>query len=187
MSQISTSGLSHKQEPKYATNGGGKLFNRATGNVIPDDEPVMIFRAQDRNVVPMLWAYYDTCLNADHRAVIKSRISDFERFAEAHPERMKEPDSNLQELAGANLSATAPTPRCETTSTQGLSAHAAWPFPTISDDVGITAAGQAHQSRPMESGGGGSFGGGGAEASYSDSSGSSSSSSGDSCSSSSSD
>lgn len=104
-------GLSQKQEPKYTTaTASGRVVNRATGKPIGDDEPIMIFRAQDKNVVPMLWAYYDTCVNADHRAVIKSRIADFERFATEHPDRMKEPDSNLRELASANLIGTPATP-----------------------------------------------------------------------------
>lgn len=100
-------GLSQAQEPKYTTaTASGRIVNRATGKPIQDDEPIMIFRAQDKNVVPMLWSYYDTCVNADHRAVIKSRIADFERFAKEHPERMKEPDSSLHDLASASLTGT---------------------------------------------------------------------------------
>jgi hypothetical protein len=99
-------GLPATQEPKYTTTIDGKLMNRSTGRNIPDDEPVMVFRAQDRNAVVAMRAYYMTCSDADHKAVIKSRIADFERFALEHPERMKEPDSNLQELASANLTGT---------------------------------------------------------------------------------
>ena len=100
-------GLSQAQEPKYTTaSASGRIVNRSTGKPIPDDEPVMVFRAQDRNAVPMLWAYYDACQIPDHKAVIKSRIADFERFAKEHPERMKEPDSSLHDLASASLTGT---------------------------------------------------------------------------------
>lgn len=87
-------GLSQAQEPKYTTaTASGRIVNRDTGKAIPDDEPVMIFRAQDKRAVPALWGYHDACVDLAHRAVIKARIADFERFAEAHPERTKEPDT----------------------------------------------------------------------------------------------
>lgn len=87
-------GLSQAQEPKYTTaSATGRIVNRETGKPIPDYEPVMIFRAQDKRAVPALWGYHDACTDAGHRAVIKARIADFERFAVEHPDRMKEPDS----------------------------------------------------------------------------------------------
>lgn len=87
-------GLSQDQEPKYTTaTSSGRIVNRETGKPIPDFEPVMIFRAQDVRAVPALWGYHDACVDIAHRAVIKARIADFERFAKEYPERMKEPDS----------------------------------------------------------------------------------------------
>lgn len=100
--------MKQSQEPKYDVDLNGQIINRATGKTIPSDEPVMIFRAQDRRAVTALKAYYVSCNLPDHRAVVASRIADFERFAKDHPERMKEPDSNLQELASANLTGTNP-------------------------------------------------------------------------------
>lgn len=89
-------GLSQAQEPKYTTSGkNGRLVNRATGTAIPDDEPVLIFRAQDRHAVHAMRAYALVCEQPDHIAVIEQRIADFERFAAANPQRMKEPDSPL--------------------------------------------------------------------------------------------
>jgi hypothetical protein len=97
-------GLSQKQEPKYtASSKTGRLVNRSTGIAIPDDEPVMVFRAKDRHAIGAIAYYLQLCANPDHRAVIKSRMSDFQAFAAANPERMKEPDSSLQDLAGANV------------------------------------------------------------------------------------
>ncbi len=99
----SSFGLQHGQEPKYGVNNAGRLFNRATGVEIPDDEPVMVFRAKDRKAVVALQAYFDACSHPDHRVVVKSRIFDFTEFAALHPERMKEPDSNLRETSQANV------------------------------------------------------------------------------------
>lgn len=91
------------QEPKYDCTPDGRIVNRSTSAVIPDDEPLMIFRARDKHARTAIAAYIANCSNADHRAVVKSRLLDFEEFAKANPDRMKEPDSSLQDLAGANV------------------------------------------------------------------------------------
>jgi hypothetical protein len=89
-------GLLPVQEPKYTTSSKtGRLVNRDTGKPIPDDEPVMVFRAQDKRAVPALWGYFDSCTDLAHRDVIRARISDFEKFAKEHLDRMKEPDTTL--------------------------------------------------------------------------------------------
>jgi len=96
-------GLPVAQEPKYTTTRHGRLVNRSSGVPIPDDEPVFVLRAKDRNAAKALEAYMQSCANADHRAVAKSRVLDFLEFAARHPERMKEPDSSKQDLASANV------------------------------------------------------------------------------------
>jgi hypothetical protein len=97
-------GLSQKQEPKYTTSRlHGRIVNRSSGDPIPDDEPVMIFRAQDRHARLAIAAYLSLVNNPDHAAVVKSRLLDFDAFALAHPDRMKEPDSSLQDVAVANV------------------------------------------------------------------------------------
>lgn len=103
MDQTTTHGLPVTQERKYNTTPDGRLVNRSTGVRIPDDEPVFILRAKDRNAIATLWDYLRHCRNADHCAVIKSRIQDFHAFAKANPERMKEPTSNVNELAHADI------------------------------------------------------------------------------------
>jgi len=80
------------QEPKYDADEHGRLFSRASNQSIPDDEPVMIFRAQDRHAVDMLNHYIGLCNDAEHRQVVRQRVTDFMEFAAKHPERMKEPD-----------------------------------------------------------------------------------------------
>lgn len=83
--------LSKAQEPKYDTNADGKIVNRATGKVIPDNEPVMIFRAKDARALFGLKGYLDACNDPAFRAVVKRRIADFEAFQKANPELVREP------------------------------------------------------------------------------------------------
>lgn len=118
-------GIERKQEPKYTVNVHGRIVNRSTGTVIPNDEPVMIFRAQDKRAVPALWAYCRACTDPAHQEVIKARIAEFERFEAEHPERMKEPDSNPQELATAGVAGTPATPGGANPPVEGQNAAAA--------------------------------------------------------------
>lgn len=69
-----------------------KLYNRKSGNVIPDDEPVMVFRARDVHAAKAIGFYRELCENAEHKAIVQDRLDDFTRFAAEHPDRMKEPD-----------------------------------------------------------------------------------------------
>lgn len=84
------------QDPKYdieVTTDGAQLVNSISGKPIPLDEPIFIFRAQDRKALPHLSSYKNDCANGQHAAVVSCRIGEFEQFAASHPERMKEPDS----------------------------------------------------------------------------------------------
>ncbi len=87
-------GLTTKQEPKYTTaTKDGRLVNRATGKPIPDDEPVFVLRAQDALALPALEAYVSLAGDHQHAYAVEQRIASFVEFAEAHPERMKLPDT----------------------------------------------------------------------------------------------
>lgn len=81
-----------KQEPKYDVNEGC-IFNRATHEVIPDDEPVMIFRAKDKNAAATIAFYVKLCRDREHQAIAKDRLHAFVNFSLQYPERMKEPDT----------------------------------------------------------------------------------------------
>lgn len=86
--------MRESQEPKYdAING--QIVNRATGNPIPDDEPIFILRAKDIRAVGALKRYQQFCTDTEHRAVVGKRIVDFESFARTHYDRMKEPDTRV--------------------------------------------------------------------------------------------
>lgn len=91
--------MSPEQEPKYSAfcqcceTHHSRIVNRATGEPIPDDEPVFILRARDRHAARALQAYADLCHDAEHVMIVQRRIRDFLDFDAMHPDRMKEPDS----------------------------------------------------------------------------------------------
>lgn len=84
-------GLPLAQEPKYTVNGSA-IVNRASGEAIPADEPVFIFRARDKRAIPALNVYAEWC-KGSHYAAVRKRIKHFRQFQSRHPERMKEPDT----------------------------------------------------------------------------------------------
>lgn len=93
-------GLSIIQERKY-TVVAGKIVNRATGKAIPDDEPIMIFRAKDRKSVGMMIAYMAMCEDENHIAVVQGRMDDFVEWQKANQDKVREPDSDPSCLPGA--------------------------------------------------------------------------------------
>ncbi len=84
------------QDPKYGLRDG-RLVNTASGEVIPLDEPVFLFRARDKVAVHALRAYLQLIQDREpvsaHVDAVSKRIADFEQFATAHPMRMKWPDT----------------------------------------------------------------------------------------------
>jgi hypothetical protein len=95
-SLVASEGLSIAQEPKYTVNGSA-IMNRASGEAIPADEPVFIFRARDVRAVGALSRYASVVAlhsSEDHWLAVMGRIDDFVRFRRDHPERMKEPDTD---------------------------------------------------------------------------------------------
>jgi hypothetical protein len=94
--------MNFDQENKYDIEANldgisGYLVNRASGERIPDDEPVIIFRARDVHVIPMLQVYTSSCRDPEHRVAIATRMQDFAAFRSRFPERMKEPDTVIIE------------------------------------------------------------------------------------------
>ena len=69
----------------------GQFINRVSGEAIPDDEPVMIFRARDRHALAVLAFYRGLVADEHHKQAVDDRILEFTSFAEAHAGRMKEP------------------------------------------------------------------------------------------------
>ena len=89
--------MTNTQEPKY-TIQDGQLVNRSSGEAIPSDEPVMIFRARDRHAEAMIHYYAELVTDEEHKIIVKERADDFARFRRKNPERMKEPDTARAEL-----------------------------------------------------------------------------------------
>lgn len=99
-------GLSLKQEPKYTVNAHA-IVNRASGEEIPADEPVFIFRARDKLAVRALEDYALRCSDGQHYAAVRKRIKHFRAFASRHQDRMKLPDTapvsaSAQAVEGTN-------------------------------------------------------------------------------------
>lgn len=83
--------MKETQEPKYDVTNDGHIINRKTGRIIPDDEPIFILRARDKHAIKVMGNYADLCSVKGHIDVVNSRIQDFKNFADANPERMREP------------------------------------------------------------------------------------------------
>lgn len=87
------------QEPKYMIvdeHGNelpdARIANRATGQTIPDEEPILIVRGKDRHAPGFIAGYVDRCENVDHQHAVRARLGVFDQFQADHPERVKEPD-----------------------------------------------------------------------------------------------
>lgn len=69
-----------------------RLVKKSDEQPIPDDEPVFIFRAQDRKALTPLVAYGVILNKLQAKKSLTEAVNDFRRFQELHPDRMKEPD-----------------------------------------------------------------------------------------------
>ena len=87
-------------DPKYDFKNQ-RIVNAASGELIPLDEPCMIFRARDVWAVYAIESYLDDIEvgigddDTSHVTAVKERVEAFRRFAREHPERMKGPDTDL--------------------------------------------------------------------------------------------
>ena len=86
-------GLSLEQEPKYTTDGR-HIINRATGEPIPSDEPIFIFRARDTYAGGLIGLYLRMLVRGVHSAAVFERCRQFAEFRARHPARMKYPDTD---------------------------------------------------------------------------------------------
>jgi hypothetical protein len=93
-------------DPKYHVECGsaGMALNHcivmtSNGQPIPEDEPLILFRARDRHALDTLMHYRDLCeldeCTEYHLQGIEDRIAAFQQFASEHPERMKQPGITL--------------------------------------------------------------------------------------------
>lgn len=90
-------------DPKYRT---GPIINTASGEPIPQDEPCFIFRARDRMSLVVLEFYWELATeqgDEEHAEAIRQCIEEFYAFKENHPERMKQPDTDLKHQGRFNF------------------------------------------------------------------------------------
>lgn len=69
----------------------GYFVNRVSGEKIPQDEPVILFRARDQHSLSVLKFYESLITDQHHRAALIDKIGEFRSFKNNHPDRMKEP------------------------------------------------------------------------------------------------
>ena len=89
-------GESTRSEIEYATKlqlPVRYLTKEATVSDQPN-EPVFVLYASDWQAVPTLNFYIDRCENIERALALTKRMSDFGKFALAHPELMKESDAD---------------------------------------------------------------------------------------------
>lgn len=77
--------------------GAPKLFNRSTGELVPDDVPKILFLATDRVFNPAILQEYRRLCERDgckrsHLDGLVGRLHAFARFLEDQGGRMKQPD-----------------------------------------------------------------------------------------------
>lgn len=74
---------------------GDQIIKTSNGEVLPQDEPLFLIRGRDRLALAALLAYRDLSTrdgcNDFHFESIDREIARFEKFAQDHPERMKQP------------------------------------------------------------------------------------------------
>lgn len=72
-----------------------KIVKHTNGTAIPDDEPVILFRARDYLALPMLNYYRELCRRDGATDFQLNSMDDmlkkFEHFRDMHPDIMKQP------------------------------------------------------------------------------------------------
>ncbi len=87
-------GMPESQEPKYGIRDN-RIYVRASGEFIPFEEPIFLFRAKDDLAVNALIGYRNLCMNDEHVKIVDKRISAFLDFADKYPNRMKVADTAI--------------------------------------------------------------------------------------------
>lgn len=79
---------------KYQTSGD---ITKLDGTPVPEDEPLVLFRAKDNLLVPLLEHYKQMCINAGsypkHVELLELRIQDIKKWQAQNPERLNVPGS----------------------------------------------------------------------------------------------
>ncbi|MEO5627613.1 MAG: hypothetical protein ABIQ89_01875 [Candidatus Saccharimonadales bacterium] len=85
-----------KIDEKYQTTGD---ITKLDGTPIPEDEPLILFRAHDKLLLPLLEDYMKLCIDSGspekHLGLLKQRIDAIKAWQETNTEKLKVPGSNL--------------------------------------------------------------------------------------------
>ena len=77
----------------------GQIFKTSNGEIVPEDEPLFLFRARDHLAILGLQAYRALCIEDNcteyHLKMLDEQIQIFQAFANMHPKRMKQPGCTL--------------------------------------------------------------------------------------------
>lgn len=77
-------------ERKYEIKNN-QLVKRSDGALVPENEPLFIFRAKDRKALAALLAYNMILDHLPQKAAVTKSIEDFRKFALNNPDKMSEP------------------------------------------------------------------------------------------------
>ena len=81
-------------EPKYAVDTySRKIVNRQSNRPLHDQEPVVVFRAQDARLPAVLATYLLDCTDRHHRLAIALRLVQVLEWQVLNPDKVKEPDT----------------------------------------------------------------------------------------------
>jgi hypothetical protein len=69
----------------------GRFVNRVSGEEIPDDEPVIIFRARDVHALGTLRWYLSRVKDPHHKLAVQEALRAFIAYQTATPWALKEP------------------------------------------------------------------------------------------------
>ena len=86
----------------------GQFVNRVSGEAIPLDEPVIIFRARDKHSLGVLEHYRGLATDPHHQQAIDDRIQDFGSWRELNADRLKGPGITRHIRIGRNSGVSTP-------------------------------------------------------------------------------
>lgn len=69
----------------------GRFINRISGEEIPADEPVFVFRGRDLYAIEVLAFYQGRVKNPHHQRAVQGALDAFVAFSLDHAEQMREP------------------------------------------------------------------------------------------------
>jgi hypothetical protein len=87
--------IHRKIDLKHHIDEKGQIVKTGNGVPVPDNEPLILFRARDRLAVPMLLYYRQLCAddgcNDFQLGQIDALLAGFKAFAVENPDTMKQP------------------------------------------------------------------------------------------------